>query len=69
MLLGYVFGFEPDPPRHQDYFSFGLNRSSDYLFEQNLFGRSENRGLFSQQFVISDGGLAVLLGLSTEAGF
>ncbi|WP_348713104.1 aminopeptidase [Tenacibaculum sp. 190524A05c] len=39
-----------------DYFSFGLNRSSDYLFEQNLFGRSENRGLFSQQFVISDGG-------------
>ena len=39
-----------------DYFSFGLNRSSDYLFEQNLFGRSENTGLFSQQFVISDGG-------------
>ncbi|CAM1373097.1 Aminopeptidase [Tenacibaculum litopenaei] len=39
-----------------DYFSFGLNRSSDYLFEQNLFGRSENSGLFSQQFVISDAG-------------
>lgn len=39
-----------------NYFSFGLNRSSDYLFEQNLFGRSESSGLFSQQFVISDGG-------------
>jgi hypothetical protein len=39
-----------------DYFSFGLNRSSDYLFEQTLFGRSESTGLFSQQFVISDGG-------------
>ncbi|WP_299714448.1 aminopeptidase [uncultured Tenacibaculum sp.] len=39
-----------------DFFSFGLNRSSDYLFEQNLFGRSERSGLFSQQFVVSDGG-------------
>ncbi|WGH76878.1 aminopeptidase [Tenacibaculum tangerinum] len=39
-----------------DYFSFGLNRGSDYLFEQNLFGRSENEGIFSQQFVIGQGG-------------
>ncbi|MCH3882460.1 MULTISPECIES: gluzincin family metallopeptidase [Tenacibaculum] len=39
-----------------DYFSFGLNRGSDYLFEQNLFGRSESSGLFSQQFVVADGG-------------
>ncbi|WP_083629377.1 gluzincin family metallopeptidase [Tenacibaculum agarivorans] len=39
-----------------DFFSFGLNRSPDYLFEQNLFGRSENSGLFSQQFIISDAG-------------
>ncbi|SNR14983.1 gluzincin family metallopeptidase [Tenacibaculum jejuense] len=39
-----------------NFFSFGLNRSSDYLFEQNLFGRSESSGLFSQQFVVSDGG-------------
>lgn len=38
------------------YFDFGLNQSSDYLFEQNLFGRSENSGVFSQQFIISDGG-------------
>ncbi|CAL2103744.1 M1 family metallopeptidase [Tenacibaculum sp. 190130A14a] len=39
-----------------NYFSFGLNRGTDYLFEQNLFGRSENSGFFSQQFVIADGG-------------
>ncbi len=39
-----------------DYFSFGLNSGSDYLFEQNLFGRSENEGIFSQQFVIGQGG-------------
>ncbi|MFV0248297.1 MAG: aminopeptidase, partial [Tenacibaculum sp.] len=38
------------------YFSFRLNRSSDYLFEQNLFGRSESLGFFSQQYVISDAG-------------
>lgn len=39
-----------------DYFSFGLNSGSDYLFEQNLFGRSENNGIFSQQFVVGQGG-------------
>ncbi|WP_105003981.1 hypothetical protein [Tenacibaculum sp. SG-28] len=39
-----------------NYFDFGLNQSSDYLFEQNLFGRSENSGVFSQQFITSDGG-------------
>lgn len=39
-----------------DYFNFGLNQSSDYLFEQNLFGRSERSGLFSQQYITSDGG-------------
>ncbi|TDQ23978.1 gluzincin family metallopeptidase [Tenacibaculum caenipelagi] len=39
-----------------DYFSFGLNRGNDYLFEQNLFGRSENEGIFSQQFVTDQGG-------------
>lgn len=38
------------------YFSFGLDRASDYLFEQNYFGRSESSGLFSQQIIISDGG-------------
>ncbi|CAM1350259.1 gluzincin family metallopeptidase [Tenacibaculum crassostreae] len=39
-----------------NYFSFGLNRGNDYLFEQSLFGRSENDGIFSQQFVVGQGG-------------
>ena len=39
-----------------DYFSFGLDRASDYLFEQGYFGRSEDSGVFSQQIIISDGG-------------
>ena len=40
----------------EDYFSFGLDRPSDYLFEQNYFGRSESSGIFSQQVIINDGG-------------
>ncbi|MDY0781042.1 aminopeptidase [Tenacibaculum sp. IB213877] len=39
-----------------NYFSFSLNRGSDYLFEQNLFGRSEQEGIFSQQYIVTDGG-------------
>ena len=44
-----------------DYFSFGLDRPSDYLFEQNYFGRSESSGIFSQQFIINDGGFKSIL--------
>jgi len=44
-----------------NYFSFGLDRPSDYLFEQNYFGRSESSGIFSQQFVINDGGFKSVL--------
>ncbi len=44
-----------------NYFSFGLDRPSDYLFEQNYFGRSESSGIFSQQFIINDGGFKSVL--------
>ena len=44
-----------------NYFSFGLDRPSDYLFEQNYFGRSESTGIFSQQFIINDGGFKSVL--------
>ena len=44
-----------------DYFSFGLDRPSDYLFEQNYFGRSESSGIFSQQVIINDGGFKSVL--------
>ncbi|WBX74203.1 aminopeptidase [Tenacibaculum pacificus] len=39
-----------------NYYSFALNNGADYLFEQNLFGRSESQGLFSQQFIVNQGG-------------
>ena len=44
-----------------NYFSFGLDRPSDYLFEQNYFGRSESSGIFSQQVIINDGGFKSVL--------
>lgn len=37
------------------YFDFGLDRPSDYLFESEYIGRSETKGIFSQQSIISDG--------------
>ncbi|WP_343695272.1 aminopeptidase [Flavobacterium sp.] len=41
---------------NSDYFSFGLDKPTDYLFDYNILGRSETTGLFSQQFVNSEGG-------------
>lgn len=39
-----------------DFFSFGLDRPTDYMFDYNLYGRSEETGLFSQQYVMAEGG-------------
>ncbi len=39
-----------------DYFSFALDRPTDYLFDYNYYGRSETTGIFSQQLVVSEGG-------------
>jgi hypothetical protein len=44
-----------------DYFSFGLDRANDYLFELNYFGRSESSGIFSQQVIINEGGFKSIL--------
>ncbi len=38
------------------YFDFALDRPTDYLFDYNYLGRSENDGLFSQQFILAEGG-------------
>ncbi len=38
------------------FFDYSLNRPSDYLFDYNYFGRSENSGFLSQQIIISEGG-------------
>ncbi|KOS08180.1 aminopeptidase [Flavobacterium akiainvivens] len=39
-----------------EFFSFGLDRPTDYLFDYNYYGRSEETGLFSQQFIMAEGG-------------
>lgn len=39
-----------------DYFSFALDRPTDYLFDYGYLGRSESTGLFSQQIIIAEGG-------------
>ncbi|MDG2397465.1 MAG: hypothetical protein P8M03_07435 [Flavobacteriaceae bacterium] len=41
---------------NSNFFDFSLNRPSDYLFEYNYLGRSENSGVYSQQFIMSEGG-------------
>ncbi|MCP9199852.1 metalloprotease [Gramella sp. GC03-9] len=42
--------------RTNDYFSFALDRPTDYLFDYNYYGRSQGSGLFSQQIIVAEGG-------------
>ncbi|MDD7885632.1 metalloprotease [Flavivirga sp. 57AJ16] len=39
-----------------DYFSFALDRPTDYLFDLPYLGRSEASGIFSQQYIDTEGG-------------
>ena len=39
-----------------NFFSFALDRPTDYLFDYNYIGRSESTGIFSQQIIIAEGG-------------
>jgi hypothetical protein len=40
-----------------NYYSFALDRPTDYLFDYNYYGRSENTGFFcQQQLIIAEGG-------------
>ncbi|WP_298420705.1 metalloprotease [uncultured Kordia sp.] len=41
---------------NSDFFSFALDRPTDYLFDYNYYGRSEDEGLFSQQLIVAEGG-------------
>ncbi len=40
-----------------NYFSFSLDRPSDYLFDYDYLGRSESTGIFSQQYIQAEGGV------------
>jgi hypothetical protein len=48
-------GFFTHNDSKNDFFSFGIDRPSDYLFDYALIGRSESTGLFSRQFVNAEG--------------
>lgn len=39
-----------------DFFSYGISRPTNYLFDFNLLANSETTGLLSQQFVMADAG-------------
>ena len=39
-----------------DFFSYSSDRPSDYLFDLNYLGRSEDSGFFGQQVIITEGG-------------
>ncbi len=41
---------------NSDFFSFALDRPTDYLFDYNYLGRSEESGITSQQIIIAEGG-------------
>ncbi len=53
-FAGIFLNNDTDP--NSDYFSFALDRPTDYLFDLNYFGRSEATGFFSQQIIIAEGG-------------
>ena len=41
---------------NSDFFSFALDRPTDYMFDLAYLGRSESSGIYSQQIIISEGG-------------
>ena len=47
--------------QNDDYFSFALDRPTDYLFDYGYLGRSEASGLFSQQIIVAEGGFKSFL--------
>ena len=52
-FFGGMFLYKNTPT---DFFSFALDRPTDYLFDYDYIGRSETTGLFSQQLIIAEGG-------------
>ena len=56
---GLFLSNKTDP--NSNFFSFALDRPTDYLFDFNYLGRSEASGLFSQQIIIAEGGFKSIL--------
>ncbi|SDH91531.1 hypothetical protein SAMN04489796_105152 [Winogradskyella thalassocola] len=53
-FAGVFLDNNSDP--NSNYFSFALDRPTDYLFDLNYLGRSEASGIFSQQIILAEGG-------------
>ena len=51
------------------FFDFNLNRPTDYLFKYRYLGRSETSGVYSQQFISSEGGFKSKFNESTANDF
>ncbi len=54
LFAGTFLSNKTDPD--SNFFSFALDRPTDYLFDFNYLGRSEDAGIFSQQIIIAEGG-------------
>ncbi|WP_242206225.1 gluzincin family metallopeptidase [Aestuariivivens insulae] len=54
-LYGGTF-LENNTDTNSKYFSFALDRPTDYLFDYAYLGRSEETGIFSQQYIDAEGG-------------
>ena len=54
--LRFFFGKFLRNKTDSDFFSFALDRPTDYLFDYSYLGRSEDSGLVSQQIIIAEGG-------------
>ena len=52
----YIGKFLWNKNKDNTYFNYNLSRSGDYLFNGNYIGRSEEDGIFSQQFIMAGGG-------------
>ncbi|WP_298496652.1 metalloprotease [uncultured Algibacter sp.] len=53
-FAGTFLGNKTNPD--SNFFSFALDRPTDYLFDYNYLGRSEASGIFSQQYIEAEGG-------------
>lgn len=46
-----------DNDTNDSYYNFNASRVNDYLFQYDLYGRSESEGFFSQQYIKAEGGM------------
>jgi hypothetical protein len=55
-FAGVFFQSSPSAPGNPNYYSYGLSGTQDYLFDYSLIGRSDEAGVWSRQFFVTDGG-------------